>query len=577
VLAGQGVAALFAAVQGESGPGGGSLSERVLRRPRGERDLTDYRHLAEILHAQHSDGLRGQALVSWLEEAVARGSATSDRIRRLETDRYAVQIMTVHKAKGLQFPVVMLPEASDLWVPDDDEGDSLAFHAEGRRVLDLGGRDAPGRTERLRAYAAEQAEDRLRGLYVAVTRAQSHLVLWWARTRANTERSPLHRMLFRRRDILGPPEPGYPLDTPPGDGRPSALGWLHEAGIVVEECVPVTPPRLANAAERPRRLELAAFDRGIDQLWRRTSYSGLTEAVHARPPLALAAEAVLDDEPPAEVPAAAVPGVRSPMADLPGGAAFGSLVHQVLENLDWHAPAPDLADRLLAATTDAFARFPVPGVTPRALADAMLPSLLTTLGPLTGDRPLAAIPVSDRLSELTFEFALGNAASRTTLREVSELMAAWLPATDPLAGYPAELAHPQLAGQALRGFLTGSIDSVLRIPTPDGPRFVVVDYKTNRLGPAELTLDHYAEPAMVAEMIRTHYPLQAILYCVALHRFLAARWPGYDPERHLGGVGYLFVRGMGGPGAPDTGVFRWFPPAGLVTGLSDLLADRGQR
>jgi exodeoxyribonuclease V beta subunit len=578
VLASQGVAALFAAVQAGTTPGD-SLAERVLRRPRGERDLTDYRHLAEILHAQHSDGLRGQALVSWLEEQVERGSATSDRVRRLETDRHAVQIMTVHKAKGLQFPVVLLPEAADLWVPDEDEDNCLAFHADGRRVLDVGGREAPGRAERLQAHAAEQAEDRLRSLYVAVTRAQSQLTLWWSRTRSNTESSPLHRMLFRRRDRVGPPEPCYPLDTPPGDGHPSALGWLLDAGVSVEDCRPVTPPKVVAIGDRPGRLELASFDRGVDQLWRRTSYSGLTEAVHARPPVALIAEAMVEDEPDNDAPVAAtVAGLPSPMAALPGGAAFGSLVHQVLENLDWNAEEPELAGRLHTATTAAFLRYPVPGVTPDTLAEAMLPSLLTPLGGLTGGLPLAGIPVSDRLSELTFEFALGTSRSRTTLGSVAELLAHWLPADDPLAGYPAELAHPQLSGQVLRGFLTGSIDSVLRVHSADGPRFVVVDYKTNRLGPAELTLDHYDEPAMVAEMERTHYPLQALLYCVALHRFLAARLPGYEPARHLGGVGYLFVRGMGGREATGgNGVFSWFPSAGLVVALSDLLADRSPR
>ena len=581
VLANQGVAALFAAVQAEASVGGASLAERVLRRPRGERDLTDYRHLAEILHAQHTDGLRGQALVAWLAESVARGSASSDRIRRLETDRHAVQIMTVHKAKGLQFPVVLLPEAADLWVPDDDEDNCLAFHSEGTRVLDLGGRDAPGRAERLRAHAAEQAEDRLRSLYVAVTRAQSHLTVWWSRTRVNTESSPLHRMLFRRRDTLGAPERSYPVDCPPGDGHPGGLDWLAPAGIVVEDCMPVAAVRLSPDGDRPQRLSLARFDRGIDQLWRRTSYSGLTEAVHARPPLALTAESVVDDEPAGSVSAGgAAAGLASPMAELPGGAAFGSLVHQVLENLDWYAPQPSdeaaLADRLLVATTAAAQRFPVPGVTPEALGTAMLPSLLTSLGALTSGLPLAGIPVADRLSELNFEFALGRPSSRTTLLAVAELLARWLPADDPLAAYPAELSQPQLSGQVLRGFLTGSIDSVLRIRSAAGPRFVVVDYKTNRLGPAELTLDHYDEPAMVAEMIRTHYPLQAILYCVALHRFLFSRLPSYDPAIHLGGVGYLFVRGMGGRAAGSgRGVFTWLPPAGLVVALSDLLADRG--
>lgn len=594
VLAGHGVASLFAAVQADGRGGEDGLAERLLRRPRGERDLTDYRHLAEILHGQHTAGTHGQALVAWLAEEVRRAASTSDRVRRLETDRHAVQILTVHKAKGLQFPVVLLPEAADLWVPDDEADQAIDFHDEGRRVLDLGGSTAPGRPERYARYAGEQAEDRLRALYVAVTRAQSQVTLWWARTKATTAASPLHRLLFRRTDRTGPPAAAYPLDAPPGDGHPRELGWLTGSGCAVEDCLPRGPRRLSRPARGAPDLAAARFDREVDALWRRTSYSGLTEAVHARVPLVTAPPeadpggTVADEPAEAGAPVPATPvGTPSPMAALPGGAAFGSLVHHVLENLDWYAPAPAaeaaLAQRLRDATLTAATRWPVAGVAPDALAEALLPSLLTPLGPLSGGLPLAGIPIADRLSELTFEFALGAAGSRRTLGDVAAVLAAHLPADDPLAGYPAELASPLLGEQVLRGFLTGSIDSILRVQGPEGPRFVVVDYKTNRLGGDDLLLEHYARPAMVAEMVRTHYPLQAVLYAVALHRFLRARLEGYDPARHLGGVGYLFVRGMGGPTArpgPDgciTGVFDWFPPAALVTDLSDLLADREAR
>lgn len=581
IVARQGIAALFAAVQDAPGTGMG-FGERVLRRPRGERDLTDFRHLAEILHAQHSAGVRGQAMVAWLAEQVERGTVATDRLRRLETDRDAVQIMTVHKAKGLQFPVVLLPEAADLWVPNEDHGEALALHNDGRRVLDLGGVSAPGRPARLAQRDREQAEDRLRALYVAATRAQSQLTMWWARTVSNTEAAPLHRLLFRRHDIPGAPEPAYRLDCPPGDGHPRTLDWLTQAGVAVEDCPHRPPGRLERAQRPPAELAKLEFRREIDHTWRRTSYSGLTEAVHARPPVALVAGSVVEDEPTAEVPrGGASAGRPSPMAALPGGTGFGSLVHHVLESLDWYAPSADdepaLAERLSIATAAAGQRFAVAGVAPQALAEGLLPSLLTPLGPLTGGLPLAGIPVRDRLSELSFEFPLGTSASTTTLADVATLLRTWLPADDPLAAYPDELTQPALTGQVLRGFLTGSIDSVLRVNSPGGPRFVVVDYKTNRLGPEELTLDHYLPSAMAEEMIRTHYPLQAVLYCVALHRFLAARLAGYDPGRHLGGVGYLFVRGMGGREAGDgTGVFGWFPPAGLVSALSDLLADRSR-
>jgi exodeoxyribonuclease V beta subunit len=124
---------------------------------------------------------------------------------------------------------------------------------------------------------------------------------------------------------------------------------------------------------------------------------------------------------------------------------------------------------------------------------------------------------------------------------------------------------------------------VLRLPgSTGGERYVVVDYKTNWLGDfgpdgAEpLSAWHYRPAAMATEMIRAHYPLQALLYVVALHRFLRWRQPGYDPNRHLGGVLYLFLRGMCGPETPvvdgaPCGVFCWLPPAVLIEELSTLL------
>ena len=120
----------------------------------------------------------------------------------------------------------------------------------------------------------------------------------------------------------------------------------------------------------------------------------------------------------------------------------------------------------------------------------------------------------------------------------------------------------------MRGYVTGSIDLVARV----GDRFAVVDYKTNWLGGPgeELTAWHYRPDALAAEMLRGHYGLQALLYTVALHRYLRWRLAGYDPDRHLAGVLYLFVRGMTGPQSP-AGVFAWQPSGELVTALSDVL------
>jgi exodeoxyribonuclease V beta subunit len=164
-----------------------------------------------------------------------------------------------------------------------------------------------------------------------------------------------------------------------------------------------------------------------------------------------------------------------------------------------------------------------------------------------------------------------------TVGAIGDLLTEHLPAEDVLRPYAEHLHDPVLQSE-LRGYLTGSLDLTLR--TPDG-RYAVVDYKTNRLGRRgdELTAWHYRPAALVEAMFEAHYPLQALLYTVALHRYLRWRLVGYSPERHLAGVLYLFVRGMVGPATPvvegqPCGVFSWRPPAALVVALSDLF-DRG--
>jgi exodeoxyribonuclease V beta subunit len=311
------------------------------------------------------------------------------------------------------------------------------------------------------------------------------------------------------------------------------------------------------------QLIAAAFTRTLDDDWRRTSYSALTAAAH-EPALGSEPELAVKDDEPDEAPlpgAPAAEGVPSPLTELPGGTVFGTLVHDVLED-----PDPRELD---ARCARALARRPLPGVTPAALADALRPVLSTPLGAL--GTTLADIPRADRLAELEFELPMAGGDAglpHATLADVVALLRRH--DLGSLAGYPDVLAT--LEPVALRGFLTGSIDAVLRLP---GPRYVVVDYKTNRLGDEPLTTWHYRPEAMAAEMVRAHYVLQALLYSVALHRYLRWRQPGYEPGRHLGPVLYLFVRGMTGPQNPGhSGVFAWSPSAALVVELSDLLASR---
>jgi exodeoxyribonuclease V beta subunit len=209
------------------------------------------------------------------------------------------------------------------------------------------------------------------------------------------------------------------------------------------------------------------------------------------------------------------------------------------------------------------------------------------LGPLAGGRRLRDIGARDRLCEMDFELPLaggdvrGYPTAPVVLGDVAPLLRRHLPEGDPLLPYADSLSAPALGGQDLRGYLTGSVDVVLRVPEGEASRYLVVDYKTNWLGGlpgqgGELTSDDYRPEALQAAMGHSDYPLQALLYAVVLHRFLRWRQPGYDPHVHLGGVLYLYLRGMCGPDTPlvdgqPCGVFAWQPPAALVEELSDLL------
>jgi exodeoxyribonuclease V beta subunit len=266
----------------------------------------------------------------------------------------------------------------------------------------------------------------------------------------------------------------------------------------------------------------------------------------------------------------------SPMSALPAGAGFGSLVHGVLEKAD--PQAGDLLAELTAKVREELAWWPV-DATVDEIAPALVPLHHTSLGPLADGLTLAEIGMADRLCELDFEIPLAGGDLRrgddVHLSDVGELLRRHLPADDPLLPYADRLTSPGLGDQTLRGYLSGSIDVVLRVP---GPRYLVVDYKTNRLGDPEgvTTAADYGRDELTAAMLHSDYPLQALLYVVVTHRYLRWRQPGYDPATHLGGVLYLYVRGMCGPETPvvdghPAGVFSWQPPAALVTELSDLL------
>lgn len=604
----------------------GGATARVMARIDGERYLTDLRHVTQALHeAAVTDGLGTAAVTAWLRARIAEvGSVfTDERTRRLETDAAAVQVVTVHAAKGLEFGVVYVPFGWERFESDDQE--LFAFHDDhGQRVLHLGGVGSPGFVDAKARWRDEELGEDLRLLYVALTRARHQVVVHWTPTKRSTGSGPLTRLLLADRMLGGEPGRHARPDAMRDDAVRSAFEALaaRSGGTVVVEQVESRPKgvRWSPGRRAASDLALATTAHLPDREWRRASYSALTAAAHHGPVGGIESEPEdpgIQDEPeespdadetgaePTVVPAgppAPRPGadLPSPYEGQPGGTAFGTLVHEILEYVD---TAVDDLDAEVRARCAQAATVRVPGVEPVSLAAALGLSLRTPLGPIAGGLTLADVDPRDRLPELEFELPLAGGDETegvrpSTLRDLADVLRASLPADDAFARYPdllAALADESESGTAggaggvpLRGYLTGSIDAVLRVPVagPDGRpdpagrrRYLVVDYKTNRVGPpgVPLAVGDYHPDATRDAMLASHYPLQLVLYLVALHRYLRWRVRDYDPDRDLAGGAYLFVRGMAGPDTPTGpdgapyGVVAWTPPPGLVVALSALL------
>jgi exodeoxyribonuclease V beta subunit len=582
LLRDQGVASLYETVSSAHGVPG-----RVLARPSGERFMTDLRHIAQLLHeAGVSEGLGPTAMATWLGRRIhdaERDAENEERARRLESDAEAVQVITIHRSKGLEFPIVYCPFA---WDGRPFKSEVPVFHdpANTKRTIDVG-HDGNAFALHQKLELEEGRGEDLRLLYVALTRARHQAVLWWAGV-MDSQHSPLARLLFDR-DLHGIVPP-YGAATRSDAAVQTAARALGPA-VVVERVGPVSTARWQSAAGAPPTLEAAVFERPLDTEWRRASYSSITRAAHEVPAIGSEPEhSLTTDE---DVPAPAQPEGRAGgpdadparqvalgLSDMPGGALVGTVVHGVFEETDF--AAPDLRGAVAEALERELTWRNVDLGDRDTVVAGLCAALESPLGPLVDGLSLRDLSRRDRLDELGFEIPLvGGDTPRAELHlgAVADLLEAHLEPDDPVARYAPRLRDASLE-RTLRGYLTGSLDLVFR---RRNDRFVLADYKTNRLGaPGEtLTAWHYRPEALQAEMAAAHYPLQALLYQVALHRYLRWRLTGYDPERHLGGVLYLFVRGMSAVELSETdgqpcGVWSWQPPASLVESLSTLF-DRG--
>ncbi|MDU7779740.1 exodeoxyribonuclease V subunit beta [Aeromonas caviae] len=517
---------------------GRNLAASLLASPYGERRLTNFLHLGELLQ-QASGELDGEyALLRWLGEAVSQPNGQDgEQILRLESERKLVQIVTIHKSKGLEYPLVFLP-----FICSHRAADTPLFHETGeagnRTVLDLTGAEAS-----LAEADKERLAEDLRLLYVALTRGVYATWLGLAPVRSGagkSEKTDLHRTAI-----------GYLLQKgEEGDAGTlaTALTDLAQAlpGLAVGEPSLTRPAPLPAEEETPGEPSVRTFQGQLERDWWISSYSGLAAQGNGHGKGVLANPG-FDDEVATEA-AVTVQEEEAPAPSIftfPKGARPGTLLHSLFETIDFeHAGGESLAQHIAALLAqEGFDEGWAPVL--QQQVEAVLDTPLETgLGDPVRLRDLAP---ERKQVELEFFLPMG--------RVTAPALTALCQQHDPLSrgGKPLGFATVQ-------GMLKGFIDLVFEWQG----RWYLLDYKSNHLGmsPAD-----YGRPALERAMVEHRYDLQYQLYSLALHRLLALRLPGYDFDRHFGGVFYLFLRGM-----PQGGIFHARPSRELVLGLDELFS-----
>ena len=557
---------------------------RLLSRTDGERRLTNWLHLAELLQQNWQKGRPGPgALAVYLgtlrKDSRSRRELTDDdALIRLESDEHAVKLVTIHKSKGLQYPVVycpflwndqMLGKQEKAWTPFHEPDEEQAL------VLDIG--EGEEHTRALARAGWEALAEDLRLVYVGLTRAEHRLVIVWGPV-AQAGSSALGLLLHPPEDFGSWREnwnedPAKRLrdhfKSLDDEGLRSdleALAGSSDGGITVEilsdedEAPSVPSEKTEESLAARTRLRFS-----WQGPWRVSSFSGLISSASAEGGRALNHPRALglDYDDPVLSSTGSVDAAETEsqirLADFPAGAASGTLIHHVLEHLDFTDRDPQSK---LAVVESSMLRHGMAESWAPTLAEALPDMLEAPLGGPLRDFSLSQLPRGDRMDEL--EFTLPVSASGASPLTAEALGRAFSEeATDPFVAEYARRAG-LLGFPPLEGHLRGFVDLVFR---HDG-RFYVVDYKSNRLG---VHRSDYDEPGMQASMLEHDYVLQYHLYAVALHRMLEVRLPDYDYETHMGGAYYLFLRGMTPEPGDANGIYFDRPPKELILALSRAL------
>ncbi len=552
----QGFSPMFRTMLHERG-----VLERLLAMEGGERMVTDLLHLSELLEGAVSNRRLGpEALLAWFSRERSSPTLGSDaRQIRLESDADAVEVVTMHRAKGLEYGVVFCPSLWDGRLVGTKEGSVRHHGPDGHiRVVARGLAQAAEWEEALAEAEREIFAENLRMAYVAMTRAKYQTFVYWVPSWfGKREVSALGWLLFPHGAIEEQDGtiPCRYKDMDDAGLERELMSLAHQSdGTIGLEPVrwPEDPIRYqAPPEESANDIHAATFERGgFDPTWQWTSFSSLVEGRGG-------------DEPGEDDAARARPSDEGDalLRDFPRGRMAGRCLHAVFERLDFACEDPDPVVReVLAEFGLEVERFCKP------VREAVLLALRTPLPSPDSPFRLRDVARPDRMDEVPFLFpvagglqALGEHASIEGLARAFERHGGRL-------GGRFAASLRDLPERRVRGFLSGQMDLVFRV----GTRWYLADYKSNDLGP---WLSDYAPSSVEDEVVDCRYFLQYHLYAVALYRYARQRQPGFEWDRDFGGVYYLFLRGLDGSGR--TGVFHDRPPAALIEALSDVFGGWG--
>ncbi|MDD5035414.1 MAG: exodeoxyribonuclease V subunit beta, partial [Methylococcaceae bacterium] len=520
------------------------VTERLLAYRDGERRLTNLLHLAELLQVASRDKAGPDELLGWLSRHRGKPEGDEETLLRLESDAERVKIVTIHTSKGLEYPIVFCPFLWDgnLWRKDET---AATFHDPdhgNHTVLDLAG--VHDETHRSLA-SQEKLAEKLRLLYVALTRAKHRCYAVWGHFK-EMETSALTWLLHGSAEPIEDPLP-FLADAVKELNHATIEQTLLDFAKQAPEAVAVESLRIDETRYVPppspkQNLQTLAFHRPyLRPSWRMTSFSALSQGRHNEGP---DYDSILGES-------EEMAPERSIFA-FPRGAGAGRCLHAIFEEWDFASSDSAALERLVRRKLKAHAIDQDWAPIVAAMVQAVLNADLDSSG-----LKLVNIESGDRLAEMEFTYPLGELESGGLKQGLM----------DPDLGLPVEFAQAAagLNFETVKGYMKGFIDLVFEA----SGRFYLLDYKSNWLG-AEPR--HYAHPSLLKAMAREHYYLQYLIYCLALHRYLGLRLPDYDYEAHFGGVFYLFLRGIGHPGAPDCGLFRDRPGQKLIEALDALLS-----